>query len=378
MEGLTRPHAEQSTRIRVVSALKIASKTHLEMRWCPNLSRLLKFGALLLVHAIAFIAEGHVVDEPIVVETKRCVMDGLRVDIAVSKLAEDIEPTGAISKFLVKALYLPNNNYVAINMALRRNDLKLAKPQFGLGGWTLQPFLRPRIACTFLGLHGRCFSAINPRYIESKGLLRIERYDFIVSHTHPSSLFFSERVKCSSTLFVAGFEYFLGVISQSLIFDNHAFSSLPDFVGSIRHILHLVCLPFCLNSEIVGVGAPTDYFYERENTNQSQYYSESRNPPCSSSGTAGRSIACWFVGLAFFAFGFALIRQAHLITDEPSPQLSTRLFAWGIGGVAVGCLAFSVWLIIHAIIPSLQINTLVLRCADTVPRRLFPSGSAPR
>lgn len=86
------------------------------------------------------------------------------------------------------------------------------------------------------------------------------------------------------------------------------------------------------------------------------------------------AITWGFIGLTFFALGFALMRKAFLIADEPSPPLPTRFLSWFVGGLAVWCLAVSVWFAVHGLIPSLRINKLVLRCANCVPPCLEALG----
>jgi IS1 family transposase len=131
------------------------------------------------------------------------------------------------------------------------------------------------------------------------------------------------------------------------------------------------CLRLILGSdgEIVSVVATDNYFYQGNSADKSQNYRENCDPYGSSGHFPSRSFFWLFLGSLFFALGFASMRRAHLIMDEPSPQLLTRLCAWGIGLVAVGLLFASVWFVVHGLIPSLKLKRLSIRCANTVPQK---------
>jgi IS1 family transposase len=168
----------------------------------------------------------------------------------------------------------------------------------------------------------------------------------IIARTKPSSLILARTrdtgVQSGFTLFIARFERLLGIIGNPLILRNHVLGSLPDFVRSFRHALHLVGLVLGLDGEFVSITSSLDDFIERAKANESHDDREH----CDPHGCFGCNPRRLVYGILMFLLGFALMKFAFYIVDEPNPPIIFRLGSFGIGVLSCACIFQSLNLIL--------------------------------
>jgi hypothetical protein len=96
------------------------------------------------------------------------------------------------------------------------------------------------------------------------------------------------------------------------------------------------------NGEIVSVVSAHHYFVESTDTNKRHDDGEDSNPD----GRFGRNPCRPIYGTFFFLLGFALMKFAFYVSDEPKPSIIFRFFSFGIMFLSVCCIFHSLCLIL--------------------------------
>jgi IS1 family transposase len=162
------------------------------------------------------------------------------------------------------------------------------------------------------------------------------------TYGHISSLAYTQGVLGEFSESGSLVSQILGSIRLILHPVGQVFSAVSLVLHPIREVFHPVSLLACSDGKIMSVTTPLDDFNEGDNANKSQNESKNCHPDRSGRSNPYRPVR----GVLIFLFGFALLKLAFYVADEPTPSPLTRCFYVVIGLASFAFVCHGLYLIV--------------------------------